>query len=209
MTLLKKKNSGFTVLEVLTAVGIFAFITLAVYGTLTTGRKACLIGEALVTVQESARIALAKITRELHQSAASQVLVGNNSVSFDIPIDADGDGSIDIVPGSSLIAYGADDTGDADGDGIFWEAGWRIEFLIDANNQQIIRRVLDNAGNEITRQVTASDITGLVFQTETGGIGVPNEAVIVGITSQVNNIQGRAIVPPTQITLNTRVKLRN
>jgi Tfp pilus assembly protein PilW len=200
-----KSNKGFTLMEAIVVTGILAFITAAMYGMVTTGRRSWLVGEVLVGTQQSARNALDRITRELRHSAASHVTINNtlfadavDSVRFDVPIDADGNGFIDLIPGSSMIVYGAENNPD-----------WEIEFQLDAANEQIIRRVLDNTGTEQSRQIVANNIRTLNFQNETGGTNVPQQAVNISLTATIDTIQGRTINPPIQTTLSTRINLRN
>lgn len=212
---------GFTVMEMIIAISIFTFIAGAMYGVLATGRRSWLTGEALVTTQASARIALDRITRELHHSAATHVTINNtlfgdtvDSVRFDIPIDADSDGFLDLFAGSSLLVYGADDAGDFDGDGQLWEQGWEIEFQRDVLNEQIIRRVLDITGAEASRQIMANDVSSLDIRADRQTpspptVRIPNDAVNIGITAQRSAIQGRTINPPIETVLRTRVNFRN
>ena len=164
-----------------------------------------LTGEALVRTQESARNGLSRITRELRHSVAAHVTVSNtlfggaaDSVEFDIPVDADADGAIDLVTGTNMIVFGADNT-----------AGFEIEFQLDPAKAQIIRRLLDNTGTEVSRQIAANNISALSFLTEGGGVGTPNEAVNIILTSEINTMQERVINPPITVTLRSRVNLRN
>ena len=212
MATTKKKNGGFTLVEVLVVLGIFTLITAAIYGILAAGRRSWLVGEASLTTQQEARLGLDKITRELRPSTPARVTVaaGNNTVRFDIPIDADGDGFLDIIPGTSVIVYGADDLDDSDSDGALWEQGWQIEYQIDAVNGQIIRRVLDGAAAVVNQRIVVNNINPLLtnFQTDSGGT-VPVEVVNINLTTEINTIQGRPINPPIQTTLRTTVNLRN
>ena len=207
-----KENKGFTLVELLVVIGISIFITAAIYGLLAAGRRSWLVGEALLATQQEARLGLDKMTRELRLSTPAHVTVaaGNNTVRFDIPFDADGDGFLDIIPGTSLNAYGADDVGDFDKDGAVWEQGWQIEYQIDAVNEQIIRRVLDNTGAQMSQAIVANNINPLLtnFQTDSGGV-VPDEVINIDLTTEINAIQRRPINPPIQMTLRATVKLRN
>jgi Tfp pilus assembly protein PilW len=200
-----KGNKGFTLMEAIVVASILTFIIIAMYGMVTTGRRSWLIGESLVGAQQSARNALERITSELRNSAASHVRITNtlfadaiDSIRFDIPIDADGNGFIDLVPGSSMLVYGVENNPD-----------WEIEFQLDAGSRQIIRRVLDQAGVEQSRQIVANNIRALNIQNETGGTEVPQQAVNISLTATIDTIQGRTINLPIEVTLNTRVNLRN
>ena len=207
-----KENKGFILAELLVVIGIFTLITAAIYGLLAAGRRSWLVGEASLITQQEARLGLDRITRELRLSTPAHVTVAadNNTVRFDIPFDADGDGFLDIIPGTSLIVYGADDLGDFDGDGAVWEQDWQIEYQIDVDNGQISRRVLDSAGALANQRVVVNKINPLLtnFQTDSGGL-IPDEAVNIDLTTEVNTIRGRPVNPPIQMTLKATVKLRN
>lgn len=199
-----REKTGFTVIEIMIAAAIFTFIVSALYGTLATGRRSWLTGEALVTAQEQARIAMERVANELRHSNHIHVTVAadNMSVRFDVPADTDGDGFLDFIAGTSSIVFGAEDT-----------ANWEIEYQIDANNERLLRRVYNAAGDPQPATIVAQDIdaTNCSFQTESGGTGMPQEAVIITLATEVDSVQGwgTSLTPPIQTTLRTRVNLRN
>jgi len=222
-----KKNKGFTFVEVMVVMGIFGLITAAIYGALATANRSWLIGEGLINAQQSPRFALENMLREMRLASSANV-VDNRTVRFSIPFDADGDGFLDVITGTTSLIYGAEDPQDYDSDGVYWEEGWQIEYQIDALNHQIIRQVLDDTGNVRTQRILVRDINPL----DADGDGFPDtsfqailldpqgveymdvgritdRAVVIRITTQVNTVQGRQINPPLQTTLTTRVNLRN
>lgn len=200
----KLQVKGFTLLEVMVVVGISAFIMAVMYGTLTTARRSWLTADALITVRQDAQLGLDNMVRELRLASFATVSADNRTVNFRTPIDADGDGFVDLIPSTSTVIYGAENN-----------AGWSIEYQIDTVNNQIIRRVLNNgippvvvSQRILTRHINPG-VSLTFFQTETGGSGVANEAVIIGLTTQIDTIEGRTIAPPLRTTLTTRVNLRN
>lgn len=209
----KIKKAGFTLIEVMVVVGIFAFTAASIYGTLSAGRKSWLRGEAFVTAQQGARLALNRMAADLRLANIVTVAEDNSYVEFEVPVDADGDGVLDLISGTSIIVYGADDYPDADTDDELWEENWKIKYQIDWENGKIFRLTLDESLAEVNRETLANNIrndTSLTnFQTETAGTGLTTEAVNITITTQIDNIQGREISPPIQITLRSRVNLRN
>ncbi len=211
----RKRSSltGFTLVETMVVLGISSFIIAAMYGTLATGRRSWLVGEALLRVHQEARLGLGKIVRDLRLASSAWVSANNRIVRFNGPIDANSDGFLDLIPGTSTIVYGADDLGDFDVDGVFWEASWNIEYEIDAVNNQIIRRVLTDTGAQASQKLVVRNINPdsafTFFQTETGGTGIANAAVIINLTTQINTVEGVTISPPLQVTLRNRVNLRN
>jgi prepilin-type N-terminal cleavage/methylation domain-containing protein len=209
----KRSLTGFTLLEIMIAVGIFSFMSIAMYGVLATARRSWLTGEALLTAKENAQGGLDKIIGELRLASLATVGADNRTVAFSIPFDADEDGSLDLIAGTSSLVYGADDPQDFNNNGILWESGWRIEYQIDTVNNQIIRRVLDNTSAVADQRMVAERInpasTLTFFQTETGGSGVTSEAVIISLTTRINTIQGMTINPSLQTTVKSRVELRN
>ncbi|MFH1129006.1 MAG: prepilin-type N-terminal cleavage/methylation domain-containing protein [Candidatus Omnitrophota bacterium] len=196
-----KKNRGFTLVETMVVIGIFSFLFAAMYMVLATARNSWLIGEALVE-QANSRIGLEYIVNEVRLAGFATIDADTRGIRFSIPVDTDGDGFINLILGTTVAQYGADG-----------QSGWAIKYQIDTDREELVRILLDGAGNEAARRTVARNInpnpTLSFFRTETGGTGVANEAVIISLTTQVDQIQGRTISPPLATTLMTRVNLRN
>jgi Tfp pilus assembly protein PilW len=199
---LRSKRTGFTTVEVMVTVGIFAFILAAIYGTLIPARRVWLIGEALLGGQQQSRIALHNMARELRLSNLNHVTVAadNRSVRFAIPIDADGDGWMDLNNG--YIIYGAENQPD-----------WQIEYQIDNANERIIRRVLDDNAVQQSQTTVAgniiSDVLGGIdpYRTYFSSWGGPT--VEINLVTEIDNVGGQPVNPPIQTVLMTPVALRN
>lgn len=205
---------GLTLIETMVVLVIFAFIIAAIYGTSTTGRTSWSTGEALVALQQATRTNLEEMVRELRLSTPANVTVAadQGSISFSIPFDGNGNGWLDMNAGQ--LIYGADDSADFDNDGNLWEAGWQIEYLIDADNQEIIRRVLDDTSSEVSRLTLIKNLNPdpafSFFATDTdSGVGQPEQAVSIVLTAEEDTIQGRTIDPALRSTLRARVNFRN
>ena len=215
--MLNKK--GFSLVEVMVVIGISSFILSATYGVLNISRRSWLTGESLLTVQQDARIGLERIRKDVRASSAVTVSVDKRRITFNVPIDADNNGFLDVVAGTNTTVYGADDSSDFDGDGVFFEAGWNIEYQIDADNRQIFRRVLTNGGLEASRALVVRSINVDIdtvenkpftyFETDTGATGITNSGIIIRLTTRNDSVDGVAVNPPSQYTLKTRVNLRN
>lgn len=196
-----KKNSGFTFVETMVVVSIFSFISAAMYMVLATARNSWLSGEALVVEQENIRIGLENVVNQMRLAGFATIDADARGVIFSVPVDTDADGFVNLATGTILPVYGADG-----------HINWAIKYQIDTATNTLVRILLDG-DTEVARRVVARNInpdnTLSFFQSETGGTGVANEAVIISLTTQVNEIQGRTISPPLVTTLITRVNLRN
>lgn len=200
-------------MELMVVMGISTFIMTATYGVFNVSRRSWTTGEALLTVQQDARIALDRMRRDLRLASAATVDVEKRVLTFNVPIDADNDGFLDVVAGTQTVIYGADDPEDFDGDGVLWERGWNVEYQIVTLDKQIIRRVLTDTGLEANRRVIANNtqpgMANTSFETETGGTGVTNTSILITLTITADSVEGTPINPPIRFTLKTRVNLRN
>jgi len=190
-----KFNKGFTLLEIMVVVGLLTFIMSTIFGILASARRVWATGEALISLQQEGSLGLDKMVRELRLCRSATVGADNKTVRFNIPIDADGDGFIDLSGGT--VIYGADG-----------HQGWNIEYQIDTNNKQVMRRVLDTSNNQVSQRILAKNINPdpllTYFQTVTGG-----QAVNIGLAIEIGAMEGLTLNPPLQIALSTQVNLRN
>jgi type II secretory pathway pseudopilin PulG len=216
-----RQSKGITLIELMVVMGVCSFITIVIVGTLAIGGRSWVTGEAMIISQQDARIAIEKIASEVREADFVTIGPAAEWIKFSIPIDADQDGFIDLVPGTDLIAYGADDPDDFDTDGDYWELDWIIEYEIVTNDakdpydDQIIRKVLLDDGVTVAHQSVIArninpDYNSTHFVAEDGGFAKTTEgAVIIRITTEVAHIQGQYLNPPMSTTLETRVNLRN
>jgi prepilin-type N-terminal cleavage/methylation domain-containing protein len=207
---------GFTLAEIIIATAILAFLTVAVYGIGTTGRRSWKIGEGVLESQQRARTAFVTMTNELR--LAPNVILADSADSatatFSIPIDRDQDGNIDLIEGTSVVIYGAEDLEDYNNNGEVWEEGWKIEYQIDKVNGKLIRRILDGT-TERSRRILASNINSALsyfsyFQAEVEYTeGTASQAININLTVDISSVEGQAITPPLRTALTGSITLRN
>ena len=103
------RRAGFTVIEAIIALAIFAVVAIAIFNTFVIGRRTWLIGTAQVTAQQAARNAINYMQRELAFSGPSHVTIAltNDSVTFNKPVSVDSSGDISW---SNDITYSYDST---------------------------------------------------------------------------------------------------
>jgi hypothetical protein len=194
---------AFTVAETIIAAAILTFITGAVYGIGASGRRSWEIGDALLRTQQQVRMGLTQMENEMR--IAAQVSLTDDAstaaATFSTPIDGNGDGNLDFLPGTSVLVFGAEGV-----------SGQFIEYQIDKLNGQLIRRILDASGNQLQRKIIVPNVNPALssFQNEAGlSIGTATQTVTISLTVQLDTIQGEPITPSLRTSLIGSVTLRN
>jgi type IV pilus assembly protein PilW len=134
----RQKERGFTLIELLVAIGIAMVILAAVTGTFITQSKALYSQEQVNEMQQSARVAIDLMAREIR-------MAGYN------PTDAAFNG----------VTYSASEMNiksDLNGDGAIAGAGENVTYTFDAANMTILRN------SDGTPQVVAQDVEAFNFQ---------------------------------------------
>ncbi len=139
ITSLKKKNRGFTLIELMIVTGILSIIVVAIFAVLEMGRKSWYLGTDKIEVQQNARLAVDYMVKELRQ--AKIILTGTESIRFNLPAGASGGSTL---WGTDEIEY-LRDTGDLNSDG---------------ETNQILRRIIDSSD---APKVIANNITSVQF----------------------------------------------
>ena len=127
---------GFTFAEILISVALIAFIMIAIYEVLIVAQRSWHTDTGMVDLQQGSRKAMDAMTREIRQSASSQVDIDGSEITFKM-LEPDGEDWLD-----EDIKYYLD-SADANDDG---------------KNNQILREYPDGE-----YEVVADDIDTLSF----------------------------------------------
>ncbi len=169
-------KAGFSLLEMLTVLGILSIMMGGVYMTFTTGQGALFETDAQIELQENLRFTLERIAKELRESGDNsvgtmQVTIGDNTganatdtLRFAMPIICQAGTSIidangDVANWGAPLNWGCTDSScmDADDDCATIDYRW-IDYVADVNNN-LLRQVIDNGGNAVRTDQFAENIT--------------------------------------------------
>ncbi len=198
-----RTEKGFSLMEVMVAIAITTFIIASAYAIVNTAQRSWLVGEAQLLVQQEARLGIDKMAKELKLAGFATIGSDYRTVRFKFPIDADADGNLDLINGTKMLVYGADG-----------ESGWYVEYQIDPDNRQILRRILDDSLAQQNYSVLVKNINSTpaltYFSTESGGTGGTNSGVNITLTTEIASFQGVSFTPPISMRLTSgTVSLRN
>ena len=182
-TRVKKTELGFSLIEMAVVLALTGFIALAVFMVVHSDALQVSAAELHLTLQESAREGLYKMTQELRESSSStspqRIVIGNpnNSVTFMVPDPSN--------------PYNSDFS-------INWTGAQTINYALGGiNNQQIIRT--NQTTN--TTKIIANDVVQLSFAL-TGRV----MTLTLGVQKTMHN--GRQ-VPDTPLLMSTEFLVRN
>ncbi|MCX5696865.1 MAG: prepilin-type N-terminal cleavage/methylation domain-containing protein [Candidatus Omnitrophica bacterium] len=173
-----KKNSGFTLVEILVAVSIFLILIFSVFAAMGVGTRAGFSGDTSVEVRQEIIKAFMTMEKELKVTRPSQIDLRsgttNTTLTFKLPQDNNGDGTI-------------------------LDAGGNVEW---SGN---ITYALNNA-NQITRtaagvtRILSHDIMSLLFTRTATSV----DLLQIDITAQKVSAARRTIQDSGQITIRMR-----
>ena len=153
------RRRGFTLMEMMVVLAIFAIVIGAIFMTMTSGRISWQTDEAAVQVQEDLRKGLRIIGQELRESgrvqAVTHVLINgaNNVIVFQIPIDANA-ATPEFDLSSGQILWGAEGT-----------VGYALRYQ--RSGSQLTRELVNSfslaAPTVGTARVLANHITSVTF----------------------------------------------
>ena len=204
-----RNNRGFTLLEMLIAIGIFTLMMTGAIISLTSGQNSWLSSDLQIDLQDSIRKSFAKVSSELRQSSASQVQVVQNggtgstdSIAFAIPIRCEADMDL-LGAGTSIQYWGAPLTWgctsstcmDADNDCSTLDYS-QVQYMLNGTN--LVRRVLDSSSLLVQQDTIARDVTDLQ-------ITVNTNVVTIDVTAQ----QTTALNTTVTATMSLDVYMRN
>jgi len=181
-TVLKKNcRGGFTLLELMVVIGLFAAIIYTTFLMQRLGNEQMQTSQLKITIQNSAREGLYKMAQELRLSAPGRFPTGaqSNSIQFDIP-----------DPNNPVDANF----------NVNWAGAHRIQYALGGlNGQQIIRTNLTTNATS----VVANDVVSLNFA---GGANPALVTVTMGVQRTLMN--GR-LVPSPALEMTARAEIRN
>jgi prepilin-type N-terminal cleavage/methylation domain-containing protein len=170
---------GFTLVEVLVAVGILSFFIFSIFAVMDVGRASWFTGSLATEVHREIIKPFTIMEKELRETKASQISMGSGeasaSITFKVPEDIDNDGDV------------LDATGN-----IEWSGN--ITYALNSSNQ--ITRTASGATS-----ILANSITSLLFTRPVSPLNI----VQVDVTARKTNALRRQIQEAGQII----IKMRN
>jgi prepilin-type N-terminal cleavage/methylation domain-containing protein len=185
-----RRSRGFTVLELVISITIFAVLSGLVLVSLLTGNRTFATSQALMNVQQDARRALQNMTRELRGAGGTISGWGTNQFDFELGLGYD----LTAVAGCAAgqFCWGATDSNGAS------NGAWKVRYTLIGT--QLVRQVLDAASlPQGLSRVLANNVAAVTFVDVGGGQNT------VGILLQVVDPNGVTTSPGT---LNAQVRLR-
>jgi len=92
-----RREGGFTMVEILVAIGLFALVSVTFYQLMFSAVRSTDISEQVVRVSEEARLGLNRMIRDTREG---QVFGSLSSNSYSVKVDFDGDGDYENTPAS-------------------------------------------------------------------------------------------------------------
>lgn len=207
---MKKTQEGFTLVEMMLVAAISAVILFGVFGILQVSNKQLETIHAKISLEESLREALFKMTQEIRQ--APQKVVGNRILL------TEDDFLLKTADQISNVATGAD--GIEHATKIFfqiptsaslvvddkYEPIWKndIQYQLDENTHQILRISGDILTLEKKEAVLANNVTSLEFSRKT------SDATLITIKVEVQKeLPDGRMVPDKPILITAQAEARN
>lgn len=199
-----KTNKGFSLVEVMIVSLILLIMIAGIYLSLSAGQDTWLTTNTSIEIQESLRLTLEKISKELRESGSTggvmQITLYNDTgvnstdiVRFSMPVVCQSSGSViaatgDVAYWRAPLTWGCTNYLCMDADNNCNTVDYSaIEYLID-NNNRLVRRVLNNALVEIRRDIFASNITN--FQ---ASLSADWNVVTIVVTASQNSAMKRNV----------------
>lgn len=175
------QQRGFTLVELMISMVTASVIAYSIFVAMRLGTEQINTAGVKMTIQDSAREGLYRMTQEIRESAPNLITIGSggSSITFNVP-----DPSNPVTGGFAIN----------------WP-GHQIQYALGGiNNAQIIRTNLTTNQTK----VIANDVTALSF---TGNVAAPT-VVTVAMSVQKTLESGR-VVPATALQLTGQAKIRN
>lgn len=190
---MKKKQSGFTLLEVVIAIAISTIVLFGAFGISSACSQQLDVAQTRMTLQEGPREALFKMAQEIRQTAWHKLTAfdsvsteeASDRLEFIIPVpEPDQDDLVDINYSPKWASY--------------------IVYSLNADTHQILRTSTDLASGATKQAVLANNVTGLNFSRG----GTNSGLITIGATVQRTLSNGRTI-PNSPIEIRTQAEARN
>ena len=178
-----KKDSGFTLVEIIITVLIFSLLIGVLFTVLTIGKTSFQIGNVRIELQQDLRRGMDLITEELRQSGSSQLRTIISGA--EVPFPADGSSHNTII---FRIPAGVTNGN------IVWQTD-KIQYFLDGDKQ--LRR---KVGSVLDLESKANNIVSLEFSRQS------SSPKIVEIALQSEKETGKRKI---NLDLDFKVKLRN
>ena len=181
-----KKDSGFSLVEIMIAALIFSLLIGVLFTVLTIGKTSFQIGNVRIELQQDLRRGMDLITEELRQSGSSQLRTIISAAEVAFPADGSSHNTI-IFHIPAGVTNG----------NIVWQTD-KIQYLLGGLNGRQLRRKVDSV---LDPKPLANNIISLEFIRQSS---TPSIVEIV-LQSEKETAKGNII----NLDLNFQVKLRN
>jgi Tfp pilus assembly protein PilW len=163
-------------------IALFSVLLVGIFTILRVGSEQSDLSQTKMTLQESAREALNKMSQEIRQSAPDKVTLPANGLSIQLT----------IPDPATLVDSGY---------GVNWAGAHTVQYARGGQgNRQILRT--DQTSNQIS--VIANDVASLQFT----GDATPPHVITITVGTQRTLASGRA-VPANPLQLTAQAEIRN
>ncbi len=213
----KKRAKGFTLIEALVVIAIFAVMIAGGFVILSSGESAWFTTDARIEIQENLRQMVDKMTLELNQTGldkngVAQYTVtdagginGSDIIRFSIPIICHGgdnflDSTSNIAHWGAPLSWGCTSSPCMDADNNCATVDYKfIEYSIDASNK-LIRKVLGPAGGLLRQDTLGQNVVDLQML-----VSADKNVLTLTLTGRRNSALNRILTLSTSF----KVYLRN
>ena len=187
---MRKKQEGFTLLEVIVATAISTIIVFGAFGILQVSNRQLQIIHTVMSLQEGPREALFKMAQEIHKivdlgTADAEGIERSDTIDFIVPVP-EPDAST-LVDANYAPRWASD-----------------VQYVLDPNSRQILRISEDLTTSETKQAVLANDDTSLEFSRASATPGL----ITITIEAQKTLSNGETI-PQNPIRMIAQAEARN
>ncbi|RKY34047.1 MAG: hypothetical protein DRP78_07055 [Candidatus Omnitrophota bacterium] len=216
---MKIKNNGFTLIETIVSVGIYTIVIGTLFTAIVSQNR--FFGESMakIDLNSKARTGMSLFVKELRLASKDSLQINTLpvgdalsmqsdsglSIVFQVPVDADGDGT--VFDSLGFVEWGA--AGQLD---------WQIEYCVLTLNtvSYLVKRIWDNSASLQSQKIVCRDINVFFVQgrawDEAGNSYINSlapELVDVTLMMQKDSVRGRILDNPLTLTLSNTVFMRN